>query len=969
MSEGPAARPRAIVVGTGFGGAVTAHRLVKSGKLDVVVLERGRRYAGNDFPDLPGRDEVFPDPARWRWSSSAVPPAPSGGEAKRRAAASSHWSVAQGLWDVRDLGGVIVAHAAGFGGGSLVDANVHLRAPADVFTSGEWPSVITRAALDPYYDRVAAKLAIVPITESPAGDRLPKTRGFSRAAGELKRTAFHPPLAVDFAKCTQCGECAAGCRVGAKNTLDRNYLVDVDAGADVRTLHEALWIERTAEGVFRVTFFDHAVSKKGCIEAEYVFLCAGAIGTTELLLRSKRRPNSGLEGTSAELGKGFHTNSDSIALAFDTDEPLEPSRGPTVTTAIVHREDGGAESRWLMVHDGGYPAALARAATVFRAPALLGRNAFGGSAPRRETSASSARALRDREPPFRSVPDGVFALMKRGDLDAAIPPQLRAAVTTLAERLGAAGQKELEEVLPEVTSRLRREIVTQFLGRIAWLVGPPSSAAHRFSEDAMLRVARWVQDALGARDPVLVRIARSVMGERYSADLTNAARLARWVTGYDDSPGSRDRRAVLLGMGRDGAPGRVVLDESGELAVRLSPDAQTYASQERLMRDVAGVWGAELRVNPIWAAARRPIAVHHQGGCAMGSSAADGVVDPWGEVFGCEGLFVFDGAALPAAVGVHPSSTIAAIAERNVEHFLARHGVSEVIDGEERRAIEAWKATALNRAFVLAPPEDGAAPPSFRSAPIGLRFTEVMTGFHAPAAGDRVASSASTFDAETYEAAYRRGRPSENVLTLTLDARIDDVSAFEADDEHRISLEGTVDFRWREQKVNSPRSPARGHARLFVPVASAGDQGRDRFLLYDLELDELTRGGDKTGRTWRLDGFKRMRAGEGTRAWADVTNLYAVVSSGDLRTYGTARLPLEAFMNDVLGKMRVTGTDDPVRIAWAMSLFGDVFFGHLADVYLPASAKALRNVLGHPLRRGANRAPESSPLATGARRL
>ena len=67
------------------------------------------------------------------------------------------------------------------------------------------------------------------LTESPEGDRLPKTRGMSRAAAALKRKAFHPPLAIDFDKCTHCGECDTGCRVGAKNTLDRNYLEEVDA--------------------------------------------------------------------------------------------------------------------------------------------------------------------------------------------------------------------------------------------------------------------------------------------------------------------------------------------------------------------------------------------------------------------------------------------------------------------------------------------------------------------------------------------------------------------------------------------------------------------------------------------------------------------------------------------------------------------------------------------------------------------
>src|SRR6516162_4484904 len=103
----------AIVIGTGFGGAVTTCRLAQAG-LRTLVLERGRRYDLASLPDLPKPGQVFPDLRRWLWSDG------------------------QGLWDLRDLDGVAVAQSAAYGGGSLVYANVHLRPPREVFDDA-WP--------------------------------------------------------------------------------------------------------------------------------------------------------------------------------------------------------------------------------------------------------------------------------------------------------------------------------------------------------------------------------------------------------------------------------------------------------------------------------------------------------------------------------------------------------------------------------------------------------------------------------------------------------------------------------------------------------------------------------------------------------------------------------------------------------------------------------------------------------------
>src|SRR5471032_1613355 len=106
----------AIVIGTGFAGAVTACRLVEAG-LKICVLERGRRYGPDDFPKYPAEDLFVHE----------------GGEKETFAPPPDFsrflWNLDHGLCDIRDLGDTLSVQAAGYGGGSLIYANVHLRPP------------------------------------------------------------------------------------------------------------------------------------------------------------------------------------------------------------------------------------------------------------------------------------------------------------------------------------------------------------------------------------------------------------------------------------------------------------------------------------------------------------------------------------------------------------------------------------------------------------------------------------------------------------------------------------------------------------------------------------------------------------------------------------------------------------------------------------------------------------------------
>jgi cholesterol oxidase len=356
----------AVVVGSGFGGAVAACRLAQAG-VDVAILERGRRFE-------PGS---FPRPARPYLRSVAL----------RHDVMS--WDRG-GLYDVRPLNDVFVVQAAGYGGGSLIYANVQMRPPADVFEDG-WPPGYTRAALDPYYDLVAHMLDVRPVQPDPGtGELPPKARLMEEATTRLGRRAqfFRPNIAVRFdgagepptrnkfgalqSGCLHCGECDIGCNVGAKNTLDLNYLAVAESmGAEVGTSCEVTWIAPTEDG-FELRFHaPHEDGPESTVSARQVFLCLGAVNTTELLLRCRDQHRT-LPRLSPRLGAGYSANGDFLALGLAPSPPFGAAQGPTITTACIHDRRDGDRRVWFAVEDGGYSTYLAPLVPAL-SPARLGR--------------------------------------------------------------------------------------------------------------------------------------------------------------------------------------------------------------------------------------------------------------------------------------------------------------------------------------------------------------------------------------------------------------------------------------------------------------------------------------------------------------------------------------------------------------------------------------------------------------------
>jgi cholesterol oxidase len=136
-----------------------------------------------------------------------------------------------------------------------------------------------------------------------------------------------------------------------------------------------------------------------------------------------------------------------------------------------------------------------------------------------------------------------------------------------------------------------------------------------------------------------------------------------------------DRSAICLAMGRDRANGRIALHprtHNLEIDRDLPLNLPLYHAEDRFVSDLAKAMGGDAAVNPFWRLLHLPVSVHNLGGCPIADSSAHGVSDGYGEVFRYPGLFVLDGAALPAAMGANPSHTIAAVAERNIEAAIRR---------------------------------------------------------------------------------------------------------------------------------------------------------------------------------------------------------------------------------------------------------------------------------------------------------
>jgi cholesterol oxidase len=341
----------AIIIGSGFGGSVTACRLAEAG-YRVLVLERGRRWDASNYPSVTGEN--------WIWDQA---------DPRRD----------NGWLDLRVFEHMAVAQGAGVGGGSLIYANISAVPPSAVFAQG-WPEQISYAGMAPYYATVAEVMNVQTVPDGQWPLRTQLMQEAAEAIGEGGR--FRKlDLAVSFdadwnyadcepgdpgkskrfinaqgsaqGTCMHCGNCDIGCPVDAKNTLDHNYLaLAVKAGAEILPLHMVTGIA-PVEGGWRVMFDRLADGRSGSLTSRLVVVAGGSLNSTELLLRCRDVLKT-LPGISRHLGIGWSSNGDFLTPASYPGRKLNPSQGPTITSAIdfLDRSDAG-ESFWI--EDGGVP--------------------------------------------------------------------------------------------------------------------------------------------------------------------------------------------------------------------------------------------------------------------------------------------------------------------------------------------------------------------------------------------------------------------------------------------------------------------------------------------------------------------------------------------------------------------------------------------------------------------------------------
>ncbi len=519
-----------VVVGSGFGGSVAALRAAEKG-YRVLVLEAGRRFADEDF-------------AKTNWDARRYLWAPKLG--------------CFGVQRIHKLPDVLILAGAGVGGGSLNYANTLYVPPTPFFEDRQWAGITDwRGELAAHYATASAMLGVV-VNEcdGPAEQAMREAAQAMGVEGTYRKT----PVGVYFGKpgekvadpyfggagpartgCTECGNCMVGCRVGAKNTLVKNYLALAEKlGVVIQPLRTVVDLRPVGRGAGGEPAAYEIVSERTgawvrkdrrAVVAGQVVLAAGTWGTQRLLhgLKASGR----LPRLSPRLGELTRTNSESLLGASLTHVP----------------------------HDGDLSRGVAITSSFHPDPETHVENVRYGAG-------SNSMA-------------GLQSLMVPGD--------------TTRERIRA----------------LRR------------------SAVKDPRQLLMLTPRRWSERTIIAL----------VMQTR------------------DNSVTVSGRRKRFGGIGLTSVQGH------GE------PNPPWIPSGHAAARELAGALGRRFRMKTVTGAnwgelLGFPLTAHFLGGVVIGASPQEGVVDAYHRVWGYPGISVTDGSTISANLGVNPSLTITAQAER-----------------------------------------------------------------------------------------------------------------------------------------------------------------------------------------------------------------------------------------------------------------------------------------------------------------
>ncbi len=323
-----------VIIGSGFGGSVSAMRLTEKG-YSVLVLERGKRFRDEDY-------------AKTDW------------DIRRHL-----WVPALrcfGIWQMTLLNGVLVLHGSGVGGGSLVYANVLMEPSDKLFEAPAWRDLADwKTILRPHYDTVKRMLGVTPnprlwpadhtlkaiVDELGMGHTFRPTEvavffNEDGEEGELVSDPYFGGEGPDRQGCIHCGACMVGCRYNAKNTLDKNYLYFAEKqGAQVQAEAEVTDIrplpERAEDGARYEIRYHRTTAwlvKPGRrVRARNVIVSAGAIGTNRLLIKCRDVSRS-LPHVSPRLGEMVRTNSEALTGVTVRHDEVDYSKGITITSIV-----------------------------------------------------------------------------------------------------------------------------------------------------------------------------------------------------------------------------------------------------------------------------------------------------------------------------------------------------------------------------------------------------------------------------------------------------------------------------------------------------------------------------------------------------------------------------------------------------------------------------------------------------------
>ncbi|MDX3457847.1 GMC family oxidoreductase [Streptomyces sp. ME02-8801-2C] len=530
-----------IVVGSGFGGSVTALRLTEKG-YRVGVLEAGRRFTRDTLP-------------RNSWDLK-----------------NYLWAPRLGMYGIQRihlLGNVMVLAGAGVGGGSLNYANTLYVPPKQFFDDPQWRDITDwQEELRPYYDQARRMLGVrLNPTMTPSDVHL-KAAAERMGVGDT----FHmAPVGVFFGDgadaegaaevrpgeetpdpyfggagparkaCTECGECMTGCRHGAKNTLNENYLYLAEkAGAVVHPLTTVVSVTDDSRGGYAVATLPTDAKKSGgrTFTARRVVLAAGTYGTQTLLHRMKA--GGQLPYLSDRLGELTRTNSEALVGAQTDDRRYRRATG--------------------------------------------------------ETKADFTRGVA---------------------ITSSIHPDENTHVEPVRYGKGS-----------------------NSMGGLSILQVPYAEGSSR--------ALGWLANA--ARHPLLVL--RSISNRRWSERTIIGLvmqSLDNSLTTYLKPKGAG--RGLLTARQGHGSPNPKQIRAATDSATALAAEINGFAGS-----NVGELMGM-------------PLTAHFLGGCPIGGSRETGVIDPYHRLYGHEGISVVDGAAVSANLGVNPSLTITAQAERAMSYW------------------------------------------------------------------------------------------------------------------------------------------------------------------------------------------------------------------------------------------------------------------------------------------------------------